>query len=112
MIYSTNEAKTTCRGLGRHPQEHPGKEGRPVTDVKTVLLPMHCSLSHFPSFPSKMGGESGKQMPTPHGSQGARTRADTYWSPGLQTIAGSSKFIGVFPGFFRTSGNPVVTALE
>jgi hypothetical protein len=28
----------------------------PVTDVKTVLLPMHCSLSHFSSFPTKMGG--------------------------------------------------------
>src|SRR5271155_5345964 len=32
------------------------KQGRPVTDVKTVLLPMHCSLSHFSSFPTKMGG--------------------------------------------------------
>jgi hypothetical protein len=43
------------------------EQGRPTTDAKTVLLPMHCSPSHFPSFRSKMGGESGKQDAYPAG---------------------------------------------
>jgi hypothetical protein len=53
---------------------------------------------------------SGTRARSPHSTASLRDRC--IWSPGLQTVAGSPKFVGVFPGFFKRSGNPVVTALE
>src|SRR5271155_5938344 len=65
------------------------KQGRPVTDVKTVLLPMHCSLSHFSSFPTKMGGFGAQTGSWRASRQGVGAAAQPHFSNTMLTESGN-----------------------